>query len=627
MIGTAGHVDHGKTTLLSRLVGEAPDTDRLPEEQSRGLTIDIGYAELLLGEDRQVGVVDVPGHERFVRNMVAAASGIDVILLVVAADDGVMPQTREHLEIADLLGATAGVAVVTKIDLVDEELAQAAEEELRDLLAGTFLEAAPVLRVSAMTGEGMEELQAALLGELERARPRPPEGIFRLPVQRSFLLPGHGTVVTGVPLAGRVAVGQTLEVVPGNRKCRVRAIQAYHREVDEGRAGHRTALKLSDVSWKEVRRGDVVSEPGFLAGSNLLEARFACLARRPRGVTSNMPVRLHSGTAEVVGRLFLLGGREIAPGEDGLVQLRLDRPVETAPGDRFVLRSPSPQVTLGGGRIIGPSKRKISAGRTRLVKRVRERERGLDDLVQAVSFVIRASGLTPVSRPELMRELARRPDEIEPAVDELVGAGRVQAAGERLIASEGLERGRDALRTLLERFHAREPLRKAAGRAWAREQLGVTDPVLDVLLAGDPAVEVVRGGRLKLAAFSPAHSDVQRERLERIERIVKEGEFATPRVSELPDLVGAGPDEAEKLVDLLVEDGAIVRLGGGVLLHREAADRAKEEIASWIGDNGPLGPADVKSILGMSRKYSIPLLEWLDETRFTIREGDRRILA
>ncbi|MHC4472629.1 MAG: selenocysteine-specific translation elongation factor [Planctomycetota bacterium] len=626
MIGTAGHVDHGKTTLLKRLVGGAPETDRLPEEQTRGLTIDIGYAQLDLG-GRHVGVVDVPGHERFIRNMVAAASGIDLILLVVAADDGVMPQTREHLEIADLLGAGAGVAVVTKTDLVDEDLALAAEEEVRDLLAGTVLRDSPIVRVSAVTGEGIEALKAAILSELDRARPRPPEGIFRLPVQRSFMLEGHGTVVTGVPLSGSVEVGQTLEVVPGHRKCRVRAIQAYHHEVMEGRAGHRTALKLSDVSWREVRRGNVVAEPGFLGASHLLEARFACLARRPRGVASNLSVRLHTGTAEVLGRLFLLERKEIAPGEDGLVQLRLDRPVVAAPGDRFVLRTPSPQVTLGGGWIIGPSTRKISPGKARLVRRVERREEGLTDLVKAVHFVVSGAGLVPVTRADLARQLVRRTEELEPAISELTDEGALEPLGDRLLAVAEIERGRKALRDVLDRFHRREPLRKAAGRAWAREQLSVGDAVLDALVAAEPEVETVEGGRLKLTAFSPGLSEAQRGRLERIEEIVREKEFSTPRVSELPDLIGTDLDEATKLVDLLVEDGSVVKLGGGVLLHHESMARAKEEIAGWIGANGPIAPADVKALLGMSRKYSIPLFEWLDETRFTIRQGDRRILA
>lgn len=627
MIGTAGHVDHGKTTLLSRLVGEAPHADRLPEERERGLTIDIGYAELPLGDGRMIGVVDVPGHEKFVRNMVAAASGIDIILLVVAADDGVMPQTREHLEIADLLGASAGLVALTKVDLVEPDLAEMAEEEIRELIAGTFLEKAPIIHVSGTTGQGIDELRAALIAEMEHARPKADEGVFRVPVQRSFMLEGHGTVITGVPLAGRVAIGDILEVVPGRKKCRVRAIQAYHREVEEGRAGHRTALKLSDVSWREVRRGDVVAEPGFLREHHLVEARLKFQPTSPRKLVSNFPVRFHTGTSDVVGRVFLLDARSLSPGEEGLVQFRLDRPVATAPGDRFVVRTPSPQITLGGGRVIGFSKSKLSAGKSRAVKLVQARERGLDDLREAVLFHTRAAGLHRTSVTDLVIETLRRPEEIKPILAELVGDGLLLLTGERYLHSEELAYGRRKLRELLERFHKKEPLRPAAGRAWAREQLKLSDPVLDAILAGEPGVEAVAGGRVRLTGYEPALSAGQRERAERLESLLLENRFTPPRESELPDLIGAFPDEAGRLVDLLIDDGKLIRIGSGVVLHVEAVEEARRVVTSHIQSTGALAPSDLKQLLGMSRKYSIPLLEWFDAMRFTIRKGDSRILA
>jgi len=627
MIGTAGHVDHGKTTLLSKLVGEAPHADRLPEERERGLTIDIGYAELPLGDGRMIGVVDVPGHEKFVRNMVAAASGIDIILLVVAADDGVMPQTREHLEIADLLGASAGLVALTKVDLVDEELAEAAEEEVRELIEGTFLEDSPILHVSGTTGQGVDELRVALIAEMEHARPKADKGIFRLPVQRSFMLEGHGTVITGVPLAGRVAIGDILEVVPGRKKCRVRAIQAYHRDVEEGRAGHRTALKLSDVSWREVRRGDVVAEPRFLREHNLIEARLKFLPTRARKLVSNFPVRFHTGTSDVVGRVFLLDALSLSPGEEGLVQFRLDRPVATAPGDRFVLRTPSPQMTLGGGRVIGFSKAKLSAGKSRAVKLVRAREKGLDDLRAAVLFRTRAAGLRRTSVTDLAIETLRRPEEIKPVLAALVQDGLLFATGERYLHSEELAYGRRKLLELLQRFHRKEPLRPAAGRAWAREQLKLSDPVLDAVLDGEAGVEAVSGGRLRISGYEPVLSAGQRDRVERLEKLLLEDRYTPPRESELPELIGAFPEEAGRLVDILIENGKLIRIGSGVVLHTEAVAEARGVVASHIRSTGALAPSDLKQLLGMSRKYSIPLLEWLDAARFTVRKGDSRILA
>jgi selenocysteine-specific elongation factor len=627
MIGTAGHVDHGKTTLLQRLVGDAPHADRLPEERERGLTIDIGYAELSLGDGRQVGVVDVPGHEKFVRNMVAAASGIDVILLVVAADDGVMPQTREHLEIADLLGAGTGVVALTKVDLVDEDLAEAAEEEVRELIVGTFLEDAPVIHVSSVTGAGIDELRAALLAALDRATPRAADGIFRVPVQRSFMLEGHGTVITGVPLAGRVILGQTLEVIPGRRKCRVRAIQAYHKEVSEGRAGHRTALKLSDVSLKEVRRGDVVAEPGFLREGNLVEARLKFLPTRPRKLTSNFPVRFHTGTTEVVGRVFLLDARSLVPGDEALVQFRLDRPIVTAPGDRFVLRTPSPQITLGGGRVIGYSRGKLSEGKSRQVKLVRAREEGLDDLEKAILYHVRASGLNPLGRRDLAIETLRRPEEIEPLVADLVSRGVLVAVNDRALHVKELDRGREKLLDLLGRFHQKDPLVPAAGRAWAREQLKIGEAAFDAIQTAEDGVEVVAAGRIRLTGYVPSLSPRQRGRVERIEELLLEERFTPPRETDLPDLIGARADEAGRLLDLLIEEGKVVRIGSGVVLHAKAVEEAKRAVTERIRANGALVPSDLKELLGMSRKYSIPLLEWLDAVRFTVRKGDNRILA
>jgi selenocysteine-specific elongation factor len=538
-----------------------------------------------------------------------------------------MPQTREHLEIADLSGATCGVVALTKTDLVDEELLEFAEDDVRDLLAGTFLENASIVRVSSETGEGIGELRDAVVRELDRAVPKAAEGVFRVPVQRSFTKPGHGTVVTGVPLAGSVAIGDTLEIVPGGEKVRVRALQAYHMDVTEARAGHRTALKLSDVSWRDIRRGDVVAAPGYLEPANLVEARFRHLPRRNRAIVSNLPVRFHTGTAEVLGRLFLLTDRKLQPGQEGLVQIRLDRPAVFGPGDRFVLRSPSPQVTLGGGIIIGASARKVSAGRSRLVKAVAMREESLADTEAGIRYQLRVAGLAPITARELGRRVLRRPDEVDPILDRLKEEGGILRVGERLLGAESAGKGRERLRETLDRFHRREPLTPAAGRAWVRDQVGVDDQVLDVLVTTEDGVEPVEGGRLRRTGFTPALSTEQDERLQRLIDILKDAEFATPKENELPPLVSASPDETAKLLDLLINEGRVVRLAAGVVMHADAVTRAKTTIRDFISEQGPMGPADLKAALGMSRKYSIPLFEWLDSVRFTMRQGDRRVLA
>ena len=355
VIGTAGHIDHGKSTLVRALTGIDPD--RLKEEKARGLTIDLGFAPLTLPDGRLVGIIDVPGHERFIKNMVAGASGIDLVVLVVAADDGVMPQTREHLSIMGLLGVKRGMIVLTKIDIVDEEMVELAEEDVRETVAGTFLEDAPLYRVSAISGEGFEPFKDALFAAAGKVEPRAADGVFRMPIQRVFTAKGFGTIVTGIPLSGSVKVGDTLEVLPGGMKGKVRGIQAYKQKWESARAGHSTAINLSDVSHKEVKRGCVASEPGFYRAARLIGARLTMLAHLDRPLQNRAAIRLHTGTIEAVGEVILLDAVELQPGETGLVQIRLEEPVVCAPGDAFILRLASPLMSLGGAR---SSKRVVS---------------------------------------------------------------------------------------------------------------------------------------------------------------------------------------------------------------------------------------------------------------------------
>ncbi|MGH2627998.1 MAG: selenocysteine-specific translation elongation factor, partial [Anaerolineales bacterium] len=354
VIGTAGHIDHGKTTLVEKLTGINPD--RLPEEKERGMTIDLGFARLQLPGGQRVGIIDVPGHERFVKNMVAGATGIDLVLLVVAADDGVMPQTREHLEIMSLLDLRHGVIAVTKIDLVDPDLRELVVEDVRETVKGTFLEGAPVLPVSAATGEGIDRLRQALYDAVGRIRPRDAAGVFRMPIQRIFSSKGFGTVLTGIPVSGQVAVGDSLEVVPLGKTGRVRGIHAYQEATDLARAGHSSAVNVTDIEYREVHRGMVLAHPGYFRGTRMVEARFRYLARAARPIETLTAIRFHTGTAEILGRIHLLEGKRLSPGETGFVQFRLDEPVVVAPGDRYVARLHSPMETIGGGEVLDRSR-------------------------------------------------------------------------------------------------------------------------------------------------------------------------------------------------------------------------------------------------------------------------------
>ena len=354
VIGTAGHIDHGKSTLVEKLTGIHPD--RLPEEKARGLTIDLGFAPLTLKSGQRIGVIDVPGHEKLVKNMVAGATGIDLVLLVVAADDGVMPQTREHVSIMDLLGLTEGIVVLSKIDMVDSDLRELVKDDIQETLRGTFLENAPVVELSSVTGEGLDKLLDVIHARIAILKPKETSGIFRMPIQRVFSSKGFGTVVTGVPLRGTTVLGDTLEVVPLGKKGRVRGIHAYREATDMARAGHSSAINLTDVDYREVHRGMVLTQPGYFQGSTMFEASLKYLASNTRPLPHQTSIRLHLGTVEGLGKVYLLEKKTVEPGEEAYVQFRLDEPIVAAPGDRFVLRLHSPLETIGGGEILDQSR-------------------------------------------------------------------------------------------------------------------------------------------------------------------------------------------------------------------------------------------------------------------------------
>ncbi|MBI5361993.1 MAG: selenocysteine-specific translation elongation factor, partial [Planctomycetes bacterium] len=386
VIGTAGHIDHGKSTLVKTLTGIDPD--RLKEEQERGMTIDLGFARFALPDGRKVGIVDVPGHERFVKNMVAGATGIDLVVLVVAADDGVMPQTREHVAILSILGVRRGLVALTKIDMVEPGLVELATEDVRSTLHGTFLEDAPILPLSSITGVGLDEFKRVLFRMASETPPRSDAGVFRMPIQRVFSAHGFGTIVTGIPVSGSVAVGDVIEVLPKGLKSKVRGIQAYGESTDKARAGHSCALNLADVDHKDVVRGNVAAAPGFFRPVQMVGARFTALATNAKPIENRTQIRLHTGTAECVGEVVLLDQEAIEPGAEGLVQLRLDEPVVCAPGDRFVLRLASPTVTLGGGVILEESKHRLKRFKSFVVDELSRAAQGLDSPRELLEVVL-----------------------------------------------------------------------------------------------------------------------------------------------------------------------------------------------------------------------------------------------
>ncbi|MFT6364538.1 MAG: selenocysteine-specific elongation factor, partial [Planctomycetota bacterium] len=507
VIGTAGHIDHGKSTLVRALTGVDPD--RLKEEKERGMTIDLGFAPMTLSDGRTVGLVDVPGHEKFIRNMVAGATGIDLVALVVAADDGVMPQTREHLAILEMVGVKRGLIVLTKIDMVDEELVEMAAEDVLEFVEGTFLEDAEVHRVSAITGEGMDKLKATLEKMALSAEPRPSEGIFRMPVQRVFTLKGFGTVTTGIPLSGEVKTGDVVEILPGGKLAKVRGIHAYGKESKSARAGHSSALNLTDVDHHSVVRGAVIATPGYFRPVSMIAAKLQALKTLDRPITNRMIVRVHTGTSDSRGELVLLDKDEIRPGQEGLVQIRMDEPVITAPGDRFVLRLLSPVITLGGGTVLEESRHRLKRNKAFVIDELNRQEESLVSPSQLLESVLSRLGGSGADLQTLAMALKMANDEVLALLEDLRKQGRVASPGksDKWIHAEALEGEFADLTLALDRYFGANPHRSRMDVRDLRKQLGADKKHLAALLSDaqeNGLVQILGGGWLRSCDHEPS---------------------------------------------------------------------------------------------------------------------------
>ena len=629
VIGTAGHIDHGKSTLVQALTGIDPD--RLKEEKARGLTIDLGFAPLELPDGRLVGIIDVPGHERFIKNMVAGASGIDLVVLVVAADDGVMPQTREHLSIMGLLGVSRGLVALTKIDIVDEELVELAEEDVRETLEGTFLESAPLFRVSAISGEGLDAFREALFAAAASTEPRSADGVFRMPIQRVFSSKGFGTVVTGIPVSGAVKNGDRLEILPGGSKGKVRGLQAYKQTTTTARAGHSTAVNLSDVSHRSVRRGCVAASPGFFRAMRMVGARLTLLGDLGSPLANRTPIRLHCGTAEVVGEVVLLDAPELIPGETGLVQLRLEEPIVCAPGDPFILRLSSPLVTLGGGRILEESRHRLKRFKAFVLEELTRQEGSLDSPRELLEVLLARSGKVLRSVEELSHEVKRPKEETRAMLDELSRKGRCVTAdqGHKWLHAEALESALEELRGTLERWFEEHDKREIAPVREIRSLLGHEPAFLAFLLDEEGArggITVESGGRIRLAGRAIALDEKELELARRIGERLERARFQPPTLGELAGELRCGEPALESLVAMLVDQGELVPLGGGLHLAGTVAEAARVAVIENCERNGRLEIPELRDRLSTTRKYLIPLLERLDAEGLTLRQGGHRVL-
>ncbi|MDW8269158.1 MAG: selenocysteine-specific translation elongation factor [Anaerolineae bacterium] len=626
VIATAGHVDHGKSALVEALTGIHPD--RLAEEQARGMTIDLGFAWMDLPTGEAVGIVDVPGHIDFIHNMLAGVGGIDAALFVVAADEGVMPQTREHLDILDLLEVERGVVALTKTDLIDDpDWLALVEEEVRDLLAPTRPAAAPIVPVSAHTGAGLDALRQALATVLAAAPPRPDLGRPRLPIDRVFTIAGFGTVVTGTLVDGSLRLGDEVVIVPGGIPARIRGLQTHKKKREVAVPGSRVAVNLTGVRPDQIERGRVLTYPNLLRETLRVDVRLRVLADAPAPLRHNMVVTFHSAAAETAGRLRLLEADELPPGATGWAQIELQKPLALARGDHFIVRRPSPSQTLGGGVVLDPTpQRRHRRRRTEVIAHFERLWQGtpadlLEDLVARLGPLPAAQALTAVALPI---------EQAQAALVELQAAGRVQLLDPAdptvpLITPAGWEALRRHLTGLLGDFHQANPLRLGMAREEVKSRLqprgGWSTRLFNAIVARAVAEGAVRevGTLLALPDFRPRFTPAQQAAVDGLLAQFQAAPFNPPAARECIEAVG------EEVFNALLEQQVLVRVASDVVFARPAYEEMVAGVRRYMDEHGRITVAECRDLFGTSRKYALALLEYLDQMRVTRREGDVRV--
>jgi selenocysteine-specific elongation factor len=620
VIGTAGHVDHGKSTLINRLTGINPD--RLKVEQDREMSIELGFAWLKLPNDEEVGIVDVPGHRDFIENMLSGIGGIDAALFVVAADEGVMPQTREHLAILDLLQVPAGVVALTKIDLIQEtEWLDLVEAELRETLAGTILENAPIVRVSARSGAGLDQLIQALQEILSKHPHRPDLGRPRLPIDRVFTLPGFGTIVTGTLMDGKLTVGDAVEILPPGIKSRVRGLQTHKQAENKALPGGRTAVNISGVSVDQIERGNVLVHPNTFEPTKMIDVWCTLLKDIEDPLKHNTEVKFFLGAAEVMARVRVLGAGELKPGQDGFLQLMLKDPVVTLRGDRFIIRLPSPAATIGGGQVVDPHpKRRHKRFNTQRLEELEKLLVGTPDEIMLQT----AQKLGPTSLDNLVSASGLEAEPAQNAVSQLISQGDlVELKGRRLLLSaDSVQRFTEEIQEKLNAFHKDYPLRPGMPRERLKSQLGLANEVFDALLrrmAEDGILEEF-GAALRAKAHKVIFTPDQKKKIDSLLNAFRDAPYSPPTVKQAEEQVG------EELLNALVETGQLIQLGEDVLFTTDVFQEMRDYVIRHIEDQGNITLAELRDKFDTSRKYAVAVLEYLDQTGVTIRRDDVRQL-
>jgi selenocysteine-specific elongation factor len=619
IVGTAGHIDHGKSALVKALTGTDPD--RLEEEKLRGITIDIGFAHLELpapgGEPLRLGFVDVPGHERFVRNMLAGVGGIDLVLLVIAADESIKPQTREHFDICRLLGIRRGITLLTKSDLVDQDTLEVVRLEVEDFLRGSFLEGAPILAVSSKTGAGLEELKQALAQAAGEAQQRDASALARLPIDRVFVMKGFGTVVTGTLLAGAIAKEAELELFPGQRRVRVRGVQVHGQAAERATAGQRTALNLAGVSKEELARGMMLVPPATFHTTSRADVALRLLSSA-RPFKDRARVHLHAYTAETVAEVVLYGAKQLAPSHSGYAQLRTAEPMLLLPGDRFILRQFSPVVTIGGGTVLDTTPLAGKAAKEAAEARLQALANGTAQEILAVRVARR--GKAGLALADAVAETGWRRAEVEAEAASLKGT--LLRFGDVLIAQEAFSQAQREALAAVEEFHRANPLVAGISKEELREKLGLHAEVFSAVLKATKLA--VSGEQVRAAGRTLVFKDEEAESKRIIERAFSGAGLKVPALKDV--LAGLRVDKAtaQKIVTLLLRDKVLVKISDDLVFHRGALEELRQRVSAYKAKSAKIGVAEFKDLTGVSRKYAIPLLEYLDRERVTRRVGDQR---
>jgi selenocysteine-specific elongation factor len=628
ILGTAGHIDHGKTALVKALTGV--DTDRLKEEKERGITTELGFTFLRLPSGIQMGIIDVPGHEKFVKHMVAGVWGIDLVALIIATDEGVMPQTREHLDICGLLGVKKGLIILTKIDLVDQDLLGLVKEEVTEIVKDTFLKDAPILPVSSITREGIPQLISVLDRLSAEVEERSSGGLFRLPIDRVFVMKGFGTVVTGTVVSGTLSIGESVEILPSGVEAKVRTLQVYNRPVEKTMAGQRAAVNLQGIEASAVERGDVLVHSRTLAPTRMLDVHIDYLPSAQRPLKNRTKQRFHIGTNLTSASIFLLDQEEMAPGESGFAQLRLEAPVVALPHDRFVIRGSGVIQTLGGGVVLDAHPARHKRNTPSVIEDLTILREGNQD--QAIAQHISHSGMGGIASDDLLKRVATSSSEVRRVIKKMIDQGEalsIDPEKMKVIDIRFYHKLRQMALAKLKEFHQRFPMKSGLAKEELRTKLPIEVDVklFQILLNGliQSKEILLEKDKLRLPTHQISSMD-ERGLIKRVEEAVLKAGLQSPSPRELSEAWSEKEEGVQAVFEHLVHEGVLIKVKSGIYIHRVPFGDLKEELVSYLKKNKEITTPQFKEMTNASRKYAIPLIEYFDQIKLTIRLGEKRVL-